>query len=144
MVSMRKARIQGGLSLFALAGVVGGLAWIVDALLNSLMLWVVAAFLAWKGTLVFLGRGESSPVSPPPAPGASQEVPDALASSSTAPGDSPRTDHPDELGEFVKEFKVFGDQSTVKAGTEIQVRTEREEVTLSISSAVLMTLEFIS
>jgi hypothetical protein len=32
-----------------------------------------------------------------------------------------------------KEFKVFGDQSTVKAGTEIQVRTEREEVTLSIS-----------
>jgi hypothetical protein len=32
-----------------------------------------------------------------------------------------------------KEFKVFGDQSTVKAGTEIQVKTEREEVTLSIS-----------
>lgn len=79
----------------------------MDALLNSLMLWVVAAFLAWKGILVFLSRGEPSPVSPPPAPGAPQEVPDALASSSAAPGDSPRTDHPDELGEFVKEFKVF-------------------------------------
>ena len=32
-----------------------------------------------------------------------------------------------------KEFKVFGDQSTVKAGTEIQVKTERQEVTLSLS-----------
>jgi len=32
-----------------------------------------------------------------------------------------------------KEFKVFSDQSTVKAGTEIQVKTEREEVTLSLA-----------
>ena len=32
-----------------------------------------------------------------------------------------------------KEFKVFGDQSTVKAGTEIQVKTERPEVTLSLA-----------
>ena len=31
------------------------------------------------------------------------------------------------------EFNVFGDQSTVKAGTEIQVVTERDEVTLSLS-----------
>ncbi len=32
-----------------------------------------------------------------------------------------------------KEFKIFGDQSTVKAGTEIQVKTERQEVTLSLA-----------
>jgi cell migration-inducing and hyaluronan-binding protein len=32
-----------------------------------------------------------------------------------------------------KEFKVSGDQSTVRAGTEIQVRTERPEVTLSLA-----------
>jgi len=32
-----------------------------------------------------------------------------------------------------KEFKISGDQSTVKAGTEIQVKTERTEVTLSLS-----------
>ena len=32
-----------------------------------------------------------------------------------------------------REFNVFGDQSTVKAGTEIQVKTERQEVTLSLA-----------
>src|SRR5690606_38796210 len=32
-----------------------------------------------------------------------------------------------------KEFKIFGDQSTVKAGTEMQVLTEREAVTLSLA-----------
>jgi hypothetical protein len=32
-----------------------------------------------------------------------------------------------------KEYKISGDQSTVKAGTEILVKTEREEVTLSLA-----------
>jgi hypothetical protein len=32
-----------------------------------------------------------------------------------------------------KEFKVNGDQSTVRAGTEIEVKTERPEVTLSLA-----------
>jgi cell migration-inducing and hyaluronan-binding protein len=32
-----------------------------------------------------------------------------------------------------KEFKITGDQSTVRAGTEIQVKTERPEVTLSLA-----------
>jgi hypothetical protein len=32
-----------------------------------------------------------------------------------------------------KEFKVHGDQSTVRAGTEIQVKTERPKVTLSLA-----------
>ena len=32
-----------------------------------------------------------------------------------------------------KEFKISGDQSTVKAGTEIKVKTERTEVTLSLT-----------
>jgi len=32
-----------------------------------------------------------------------------------------------------REFKVNGDQSTVRAGTEIEVKTERPEVTLSVS-----------
>ena len=32
-----------------------------------------------------------------------------------------------------KEFKTFGDQSTVRAGTEIEVKTERPQVTLSLA-----------
>ena len=32
-----------------------------------------------------------------------------------------------------REFKISGDQSTVKAGTEIEVKTERSEVTLSLA-----------
>ena len=32
-----------------------------------------------------------------------------------------------------KEFKITGDQSTVRAGTEIQVKTERPKVTLSLA-----------
>jgi len=32
-----------------------------------------------------------------------------------------------------REFRISGDQSTVKAGTEIQVKTDREEVTLSLA-----------
>ena len=32
-----------------------------------------------------------------------------------------------------KEFKISGDQSTVKAGTEIRVKTERQQVTLSLA-----------
>ncbi len=32
-----------------------------------------------------------------------------------------------------KEFKISGDQSTVKAGTEIRVKTERQEVSLSLA-----------
>ncbi len=32
-----------------------------------------------------------------------------------------------------KEFKISGDQSTVRAGTEIQVKTERPKVTLSLA-----------
>jgi len=32
-----------------------------------------------------------------------------------------------------KEFKISGDQSTVKAGTEIEVKTQRDEITLSLA-----------
>jgi hypothetical protein len=32
-----------------------------------------------------------------------------------------------------KEFRISGDQSTVRAGTEIQVKSERPEVTLSLA-----------
>ena len=32
-----------------------------------------------------------------------------------------------------REFNIYGDQSTVKAGTEIEVKTERQEVTLSLA-----------
>src|SRR5690606_11520345 len=35
-----------------------------------------------------------------------------------------------------KEFKISGDQSTVRAGTEIQVNTERPQVTLSLAEMV--------
>jgi cell migration-inducing and hyaluronan-binding protein len=40
---------------------------------------------------------------------------------------------PIELVRNGKEFKISGDQSTVKAGTEIEVKTERQEVTLSLA-----------
>ncbi|MCA2183542.1 hypothetical protein [Nonomuraea cavernae] len=120
---MRKFRIDVGLALFALAGVVGGLAWVSEALLNSLMFWAVAAFLAWKGILAFLGRIEPSQTPPPspltPADSAGpQKAPDGQSFPSAASGDSAldtppppaRTDHPDELlamGEVVKDFKLF-------------------------------------
>ena len=32
-----------------------------------------------------------------------------------------------------KDFKITGNQSTVRAGTEIRVKTERQEVTLSLA-----------
>ncbi|HWJ70623.1 MAG TPA: G8 domain-containing protein [Sphingobium sp.] len=40
---------------------------------------------------------------------------------------------PIALGRNGKEFKITGDQSTVRAGTEIQVKTERPQVTLSLA-----------
>ncbi|MFF4616467.1 GOLPH3/VPS74 family protein [Nonomuraea jabiensis] len=120
---MRKLRIGAGLPLFALAGVVGGLAWVTEALLNSLMLWAVAAFLAWKGILAFLGRVEPSrtPAPSPLTPADSaepQKAPDVLSSPSAASGgsalDTPpppaRPDHPNELlatGQIVKDFTLF-------------------------------------
>ncbi|MEV0589864.1 GOLPH3/VPS74 family protein [Nonomuraea cavernae] len=119
---MRKFRMDVGLALFALAGVVGGLAWVSEALLNSLMLWAVAAFLVWKGIIAFLGRIEPSqtpapsPLTPADSAGP-QKAPDVLSSPSAlgdraldTPPPPARTDHPDELlatGEVVKDFKLF-------------------------------------
>lgn len=114
---MRNFRIFLGLTLFALAGVVGWVAWKVgaDAPFTWLMLWAVAASLAWKGIMAFLGRIEplQTPAPSRPAPSTltptdpawSQKSSEALSSPSVAPGDrsldtpppAVRTDHLDVM-----------------------------------------------
>jgi cell migration-inducing and hyaluronan-binding protein len=64
----------------------------------------------------------------PPAPAvqASAAAPPAL----TAP---PAPEQPIALVRNGREFRITGSQSTVRAGTEIEVKTERPVVTLSVS-----------
>jgi cell migration-inducing and hyaluronan-binding protein len=50
-----------------------------------------------------------------------------------APPAPPPPQAPIALVRNGKEFKISGDQSTVRAGTEIQVKTERPQVTLSLA-----------
>ena len=50
-----------------------------------------------------------------------------------APAPRPAPQGPIALVRNGKEFKISGNQSTVKAGTEIRVKTERQEVTLSLA-----------
>ena len=51
----------------------------------------------------------------------------------TAPAARPAPQAPIALVRNGKEFKISGDQSTVRAGTEIQVKTERQQVALSLA-----------
>ena len=50
-----------------------------------------------------------------------------------APAPRPAPQGPIALIRNGKEFKISGNQSTVRAGTEIRVKTERQEVTLSLA-----------
>jgi cell migration-inducing and hyaluronan-binding protein len=50
-----------------------------------------------------------------------------------APAPRPAPQGPIALVRNGKEFKISGNQSTVRAGTEIRVKTERQEVTLSLA-----------
>jgi hypothetical protein len=50
-----------------------------------------------------------------------------------APAPRPAPPAPIALVRNGKEFKISGNQSTVRAGTEIRVKTERQEVTLSLA-----------
>jgi cell migration-inducing and hyaluronan-binding protein len=62
----------------------------------------------------------------PPPPGAARAAP-------PAPPAPPAPQAPIALVRNGKEFKITANQSTVRAGTEIQVLTERPEVSLSVS-----------
>lgn len=83
-------RVQLGLVLLASAGVVGGIAWITEALINALALWVVAAFLGWTSVMAFLGRT-----------GAARQP------SPAEPAESPGPDDYLVAGEIAKDFRMF-------------------------------------
>ncbi|MBO9669345.1 MAG: G8 domain-containing protein [Sphingobium sp.] len=63
-----------------------------------------------------------------PGAGPAQQIAAAAASPARGPAEQPVT-----LARNGKDFKITGNQSTVRAGTEIQVKTERREVSLSLS-----------
>jgi cell migration-inducing and hyaluronan-binding protein len=63
-----------------------------------------------------------------PGVGPAQQIAAAAAAPTRAPAEQPVT-----LVRNGKEFKITGNQSTVRAGTEIRVKTERPEVSLSLS-----------
>jgi cell migration-inducing and hyaluronan-binding protein len=70
------------------------------------------------------------------APGAGGVSPGAgpaqqIAAAAAAPARPP--EQPIALVRNGKDFKITGNQSTVRAGTEIEVKTERREVSLSLS-----------
>ena len=56
-----------------------------------------------------------------------------VARPAPAPAPRPAPQGPIALVRNGKEFKISGNQSTVRAGTEIRVKTERQEVTLSLA-----------
>ncbi|MET8008228.1 GPP34 family phosphoprotein [Nonomuraea glycinis] len=112
---MRKFRIRLGLTLFALAGVVAGIAWALEAFVSALILYAIAAFLAWQGVMAFLGR-----IKPPQRPARAlhtlaesaeyEKASDVLSSPSVDSGDGAGTDHLDVLkatGEVVKDTASF-------------------------------------
>ena len=77
-----------------------------------------------------------------PAPGALRggfgfgyvrPTPRPAGAAPAAPAAPPAPQPPIALVRNGKEFKITGNQSTVRAGTEIQVKTERPEVSLSLS-----------
>jgi cell migration-inducing and hyaluronan-binding protein len=77
--------------------------------------------------------------SPAPAPGALRGgfgfgyVRPAPRPAGAAPAAPPAPQKPITLVRKGKEFPITGNQSTVRAGTEIMVRTDRDEVALSVS-----------
>lgn len=120
---MRKFRIRLALTLFVLAAGVGGVAWVTESILSTLILYAVAVFLAWQSIKAFLGR-----INPPqrPAPSlhapAVSEVPakasdalspppaDAAGSTRDLPSSAAGADRPDVLkatGEVVKDTALF-------------------------------------
>jgi G8 domain len=82
------------------------------------------------GRLYFRGAG---PAGPPRvgavSPGASPAQ--QIAAAAAAPARTP--EQPIALVRNGRDFKITGNQSTVRAGTEIRVKTERREVSLSLS-----------
>jgi len=86
------------------------------------------------GRLYFRGAGPAAGPRPGGAvaganPGASPAQ--QIAAAAAAPPRAP--EQPIALVRNGKDFKITGNQSTVRAGTEIEVKTERPEVSLSLS-----------
>jgi hypothetical protein len=71
--------------------------------------------------------GAAAAARPAPAP------PLPAPAARPAPAAPPAPQRPIALVRNGKEFKITGNQSTVRAGTEIRVKTERQEVSLSLA-----------
>ncbi len=67
------------------------------------------------------------------APRTALAAPATPAAPAAAPAAPPAPEPPIALIRNGKEFRITGNQSTVRAGTEIQVKTERRQVNLSMS-----------
>ena len=79
-----------------------------------------------------IGRIQFSIRRPGPTRGAGLALKDvALRSAGPAPAAAPQ--EPITLSRNGKDFKITANQSTVRAGTEIRVKTERPEVAISLS-----------
>jgi cell migration-inducing and hyaluronan-binding protein len=73
------------------------------------------------------GAGAGAGLTVSPGAGPAQQ----LAAAAAAPARPP--EQPIALARNGRDFKITGNQSTVRAGTEIQVKTERREMSLSLS-----------
>jgi hypothetical protein len=84
------------------------------------------------GRLYFRGVG---PAAAPRARGVSPGAGPAeqIAAAAAAPARARVAEQPIALLRNGKDFRITGNQSTVRAGTEIQVKTERREVSLSLA-----------
>jgi hypothetical protein len=85
------------------------------------------------GRLYFRGAGSgAAPRAGGVSPGAGPAQQIAAAAAARAGAGGP-AEQPITLVRNGKDFKITGNQSTVRAGTEIRVKTERPEVSLSLS-----------
>src|SRR6202008_3487656 len=80
--------------------------------------------------------GETPPAAgpaPPAGPARGAAPAPAVAPRGGGAGGRGAAQQPIVLSRNGKDFKITGNQSTVRAGNEIQVKTERQEVTLSLA-----------
>jgi cell migration-inducing and hyaluronan-binding protein len=76
------------------------------------------------------GAGAGAGLAANPGAGPAQQIA-AAAAAAAAPPRAP--EQPIALARNGRDYKITGNQSTVRAGTEVQVKTERREVSLSLS-----------
>ncbi len=92
--------------------------------------WNAAVCTGDVGRLYFRG---AAPAAAPRAAGANPGAGPAQQIAAAAAAPARAAEQPIALVRNGKDFKITGNQSTVRAGTEIRVKTERPEVALSLS-----------